>query len=353
MERPDLKNIDPKVIAYIEYLEGRIKPAQAQPRRVERERSDVEAEAPIRAEEPSQPAEGPTSINIITASRFGMAKRTHRHLYNRQHRGGMGIFDLDVGDEDQPICLAGVDDSQNLLLFTSRARVFRYNLNRLADSPVRNKGEALFDRLPLESDETLAAILPERSSGYIALISVSGRVRVLRHHLFGEHMKPGMALYPYNDVGALASVCWTNGDGDLLIVSQNGIGIRFNEKLIPPNGDWAIKLSGDDQAASVAAVYADSDVFLIGADGKGTLRSMTGFTANKSMGGSGKLLFKSKKVVGMVTVNSNDDVFIISQLGKIIRFRADEVPASDGVVQGVICMSLRGDEVASVTVGSA
>ena len=353
MDRPDLNNIDQKVVAYIEYLEGRIKPAPSQPRRAERASVETEAEALPHFDEPAQPAEGPTSINIITASRFGIAKRTHRHLYNRQHRGGMGIFDLDAGDDDQPVCLAGVDDSQNLLLFTSRARVFRYALNRLIDSPVRNKGESLFDRLPLEADETLAAVLPERSSGYIALISVSGRVRVLRHHLFGEHMKAGMSLYPYSDFGILANVCWTHGDGELVVVSENGIGIRFNEKLIPPNGDLAIKLSSDDQVAAIAPVYADSDVFLIGADGKGTLRSMAGFAANKSMGGSGKQLFKSKRVVGMVTVNTNDDVFIISQLGKIIRFRADEVPASDGVVQGVICMSLRGDEVASVTTGNA
>jgi DNA gyrase subunit A len=75
---------------------------------------------------------------------------------------------------------------------------------------------------------------------------------------------------------------------------------------------------------------------------------METFAPNKSMGGSGKQLFKSSHTVGMVTVSYNDDLFIISQLGKIIRFRADEVPVSEGVVQGVICMTLRGDEVTSV-----
>ncbi|MDO8971719.1 MAG: DNA gyrase C-terminal beta-propeller domain-containing protein [Saprospiraceae bacterium] len=288
-------------------------------------------------------------MNILTTSRSGIAKRTHRHLYNRQHRGGMGIFDLDSDDNDPPVCLAGVDDSQNLLLFTNKARVFRYNLNRVPDNPIRSKGEALFDRIPLEADESLMGILSERSSGSVALIGANGRVRVLRHHLFGEHLKPGTAMYPYNDFGPLASVCWTNGDGELLVVSRYGVGIRFNEKLIPPTGDLAIKLSGDDRVVAITPVYADSEVFVIGADGKGTLRSMSGFAPNKSMGGSGKQLFKSNKVVGMVTVSSNDDLFIISQLSKIIRFRADEVPVSEGVVQGVICMSLRADEVTAVT----
>jgi DNA gyrase subunit A len=351
MERPDLTNADPQIIAYIEQLEARLKLAQPAQRVRDVRSREVEKleDLPIRPDEPPQPAESPTSINILTASRLGYAKRTHRHIYNRQHRGGMGIFDLDVPpDDDQPMSLASVDDSQNLLIFTSRARVFRHSLKRLPDNPIRSKGEYLFDRISLESGETLVAVLPERSTGYIALVSATGRLRCLRHHLFGEHMKPGTAMYPYKDYGELASVCWTNGDGELLVVSQHGNGIRFSEKLIPPQGDWALKLSGDDQVAAVAPVYEDSLVFVVGADGKGTLRSMETFLANKSMGGSGKQLFKSNRVAGLATVSLNDDVFIISQLGKIIRFRCDEVPISDGVVHGVICMTLRGDEVSAV-----
>ncbi len=348
MQRPDLLGTDPKVVAYIEYLESQLKP-QASQRKNMRLRSVDEVESPSRADEPAVPAEGPTTINILTASRLGVAKRTHRHLYNRQHRGGMGIFDLELSQDDQPVNLTNVEDGQNLLLFSSRARVYRLNLNRVVETEIRSKGESLFDRLPLEADETLIKVLPEKSSGYIALVSASGRMRNLRHHLFGEHMKPGTAMYPYNEYGALADACWTNGDGDLLTVTRNGASIRFSEKLIPPQGDWAIRLSGNNQVVSLTAVYDDSDVFVIGSDGKGTLRSMSGFSPNKSMGGSGKQLFKNKHIVGVNAVNINDDLFIISQLGKIIRFRCDEVPISDGVVQGVICMSLRGDEVAAIT----
>ena len=293
MQRPDLLGTDPKVVAYIEYLESQLKP-QASQRKNMRLRSVDEVESPSRADEPAVPAEGPTTINILTASRLGVAKRTHRHLYNRQHRGGMGIFDLELSQDDQPVNLTNVEDGQNLLLFSSRARVYRLNLNRVVETEIRSKGESLFDRLPLEADETLIKVLPEKSSGYIALVSASGRMRNLRHHLFGEHMKPGTAMYPYNEYGALADACWTNGDGDLLTVTRNGAGIRFSEKLIPPQGDWAIRLSGNNQVVSLTAVYDDSDVFVIGSDGKGTLRSMSGFSPNKSMGGSGKQLFKKQ-----------------------------------------------------------
>jgi DNA gyrase subunit A len=59
---------------------------------------------------------------------------------------------------------------------------------------------------------------------------------------------------------------------------------------------------------------------------------------------------KADRLVGIGAVNGEADVFVISQLGKIIRFRADEVPAKESVVQGVACMALRGDETAAIAV---
>jgi len=100
---------------------------------------------------------------------------------------------------------------------------------------------------------------------------------------------------------------------------------------------------------AITPVRQESGVFLVSSDGKGTVRAMEGFAPNKSCGGSGKLAIKSNHVVAALAIDQAQDIFIISQLGKIIRFRADEVPPSEGVVQGVVCMSLRGDEVAAAT----
>jgi DNA gyrase subunit A len=75
---------------------------------------------------------------------------------------------------------------------------------------------------------------------------------------------------------------------------------------------------------------------------------MSGFAPNKTPGGSGKIAIKSNKVAGAVTIETNDDLFIISRLGKVIRFPASEVPPTEGVVQGVNCMGLRGDEVVAL-----
>ena len=79
---------------------------------------------------------------------------------------------------------------------------------------------------------------------------------------------------------------------------------------------------------------------------------MTGFAQNKAPGAGGKQAMKVERLVAAFGVGEGDDIFAISRLSKIIRFAAAEVPAKEGVVQGVNCMTLRSDEVmAAVAAG--
>ena len=261
----------------------------------------------------------------------------------------MGVFGIDLdNDEDEAAILASAEENQNLLFFTSRARVFRQPISSIISGSVFAKGAFITERFSLETGEKLVAILGEQARGYIALASEGGRVRCLRHHLFGEHMRPGTSLYNYNEYGPLASVCWTPGDAELFVVTQQGIGIRFAEKALSPQGDQGIRVANGDKVVGITSIYPDSRVFIAGANGRGTVRLMDGFAANKTPGGSGKIAFKSNKVIGVTTIDVNDDLFIVSRLGKIVRFPSDEVPSTEGVVQGVNCMGLRGDEIRGV-----
>jgi DNA gyrase subunit A len=339
MQRPDLSKIDNTVRRYIEHLEAQLGISQTHSGKYESDTVDTDRLAE------SMPAEPETSIGFLTISNSGFVKRTLRHLYNRQHRGGMGVFDIDLNPPDYPCALGMSDENQTMLLFTNRARVFRYSFQNIEVAPVRAKGTAAFERVPLEENETIVAVLPEQARGYVALLSQSGKIRCLRHHLFGEHMRPGTSVYNFAEFGMLASACWTPGDADLFIVSRMGMGIRFSEKALAPQGELGIRLSPEDVAVGVTSVNQESEVFLLASDGKGTIRQMKGFAPNKSPGGSGKIAMKSTSVIGASVVQFEDDIFIISRQSKIIRFKADEVPSTDGVVQGVNCMSLRLDEI--------
>jgi len=344
IERPDLSDVSPDVLAYIESLEAAL---TAQPAR--RARPQVVAEPEPDAE--PELCEPPTTINLITLTAGGLLKRTPRHLYGRQRRGGMGIFDLDAPDDDPPVLLALADESANLILFTDQGRTYRLPVNRLPEMPIRAKGTALAGLLPLRPGERVAAALPEDGGEQIALVGQRGWVITVRSAFVGKSMIAGVVYYDAAKYGPLAAACWLPGNADeVFIATRQGFAIRFPAQRVPKTGCLGIRLEKNDTVAAAAATKDESSVFLLGADGKGTIRQMSGFAANKSPGGGGKVALKADKLVAAAALVTDDDVFIISRNSKIIRFQAAEVPPKEGVVQGVNCMALRGDETVAVVV---
>lgn len=342
--RPDLSQLPAEVSAYILHLESEIARLRAF--------SDAPALNPDESDEETVPSEPPTTINVISMTARGVAKRTPRNYYTRQRRGGMGVFDIQTPDDDPPCLLAIADQSQTLLVLTNMARAFRLPVNAIPETPIRGRGESVVGRLGLNPEETIAVILPVRAQGYVAMLSQTGNVRLLRHHVFGEYMKPGVLMFDTRTFGKLTAACWTPGESELVIATSQGRAIRFSEKIIPPQGGAGIRLAEHDQAIGICAVYPDSGVFLINREGKGTIRLMEGFLPNKAAGAGGKIIMETDQLAGVFTVESHDELFILSTLSKVIRFSAGEVPAKDSAVQGVFCMTLRADQVSAVAVNS-
>lgn len=351
MQRPDLSQVPPEVRDYIEQLEAELERMRgAAPVRA---RHTVPAVAEEAIPEPEfEPSEPPTTLSLITVSGGGLIKRTPRHVYDRQRRGGMGIFDLDSPESDPPAFLTIADRAETLVMVTNQGRAFPFQAGQLPDSPIRARGQPLGPALPLVAGERLAVVFPDQGAGYLILVTQRGQVRRIRYHYFGRALQPGAILYDVREGGAPAAVCWSPGDRDIFIATRSGSGIRFAEQQIPVRGCLGIRIDPDDAAVGVAAVEADGGVFLIGADGRGTTRLMAGFAKNKEPGGGGKVAMKTDRLVGAAGVREGDDIFVISRLSKIIRFASAEVPAKEGVVQGVNCMALRADETVALAVAS-
>ena len=339
-DRPDLGRVPADVVAYIEALEAEL--------------ARLRGRAEPRAAAPALPDEPPTPHAIMTISRRGAAKRTPRYLYGRQRRGGMGVFDLDTADDDAPSLLTHVHENDTLLLFTSDGRAFRLPAGKLPESPVRARGVALADLLPLRPGERVIGALAEGGGQYIILLSQRGWVRRVRASYLGGSLIPGTSFHDLKEGGPLVAACWSGGSDDLFLASREGKAIRFMETQVPARGCLGIRLDVTDAAvAAVAvgavAVGAGDGVCLLGADGQGTVRLMSGFAANKAPAAAGKVAMKTEQLVGAARVRAGDELFIISRLGKLIRFAADEIPAKEGVVQGVACMALRADEATAIT----
>jgi len=338
--RPDLDALPADVRMYIEFLEERLTDAE------------MEADGGRVSAASSEPSEAPTTAQVITISRNGLAKRTPRHLYSRQRRGGMGVFDLDSGEDDPPTFLLVADVSERLLVWTDRNRYFTIAVADLPEEPVRAKGESITPWVTLQPDEKLAVVIPDGGGTNLQLLSDRGWVRKFSRTQL-PHLKVG-SLVEIRTGHKPVAACWSSGGDDLFVVSRTGQAIRFSERQVPISGGClGIRLDPDDECLAVAAVQEESSVFLAGDDGKGTVRLMAGFRTNKSPGAGGKVAMKADRLLCAHTVAPGQDALIISALGKIIRFAVDDIPAKEGVVQGVNCMSLRADSAVAATVTDA
>ena len=343
-DRPDLNNLPPDVAAYIQALERALDDAVAD--------AAATASDADRPPEPSAPRGlPPTTINVITVTAQGAAKRTPRHFYSRQRRGGMGVFGVDLAVDDAPLFLTLADEAAWLTLVTNQGRVFRMAVAEIAETPVAGRGRPLLDRL--RDDEQLALIIPDpltARSAYLALVTQRGQVRRIGSQYLGKQLQPGTVLYNVAEGGPPAAACWTGGNDELFIATRGGMAIRFAERLVPVRGCLGLRVDPHDAVVGVAATDPQGGVFLLGHEGKGTIRLLDGFTANKAPGGGGKVGMKTDRLIGVTAAAETDDILIISRLGKVIRFPAHEIPAKEGVVQGVNCMALRADECVALAV---
>lgn len=341
-ERPDLSSVPEAVRDYIAALEAELE-------RLEGQRSQSR---PARVAEPGGESadwtEAPTTAAVVTISRENVAKRTPRHLFGRQRRGGMGVFDIDLPEDDAPAVLAPVEEGGTLLLFSNNGRAYRMPAAALTEAAVRAKGQPLSAHIPLPPHERIVAALPDAGGQYVALLSQRGWVRRIRSSYLGKSLIQGSVFHDVKEGGPLVSACWTAGNEELFLASRDGKAIRFDETQVPARGCLGMRLDVTD--AAVAVTTATGGVFMLGAEGLGTIRLMSGFGANKAPGAGGKVAMKSDHLVGAARAGEGDDILVISRLGKIIRFSAAEVPAKEGVVQGVACMNLRADEAVALLV---
>ncbi len=343
IQRPDLSSLDPAVLAYIESLEAEVDTLRAQ--------TDDDGGS-ARSDAPAEPSEPPTSLNLITISADGFVKRTARHQYLRQRRSGMGIFDLESNVGDPPAFLVVADESAGLVVVSNQARAFRVQVNALPEAAIRARGQqiqTLAPSLQLRAGEKLALIFPDSGGQFLTLVSERGQIRRFASQGLGPKLQPGTVLYDTREGGAPAAYCWSSGTDEIFIATKLGKAIRFGERQVPVRGCLGMRVDPDDRVVGVAATSAEGGVFMATHDGKGTIRLLTTFSANKEPGSGGKAVMKTDALIGAAAVNNKSDIFIISQLGKIIRFQAAEVPPKESVVQGVNCMALRSDECSAMT----
>jgi len=299
---------------------------------------------------------------LISISRRGYVKRTPVSAYRLQQRGGKGLIGAGTREEDELEHLFAAGSLNTILFFTDRGRVFAEKAYTIPEYDRTAKGTSLMNILQIEADEKVTAVLPVHSfedAEYLTMVTRFGRIKRTALGAFENVRATGLIALNLDEGDELNWVKITNGEQDIIMVSELGKGIRFNEEDVRPMGRtaagvYAMRLSAEDRIAGVDMVDEDADLLLITEKGYGKRTPLDGYRQQGRYGQGVTAMNLAKrhgKIVGARVVLEDDEVTCISANGIILRTSVNTISRQGRLTQGVKVMDMsEGDMVASVTV---
>lgn len=300
---------------------------------------------------------------LISITQRGFMKRTPVAAYRVQARGGKGLIGMGRRSEDQLEHLFAAGSHNTILFFSDRGKVYAEKAYNIPELDRTAKGTSLMNILPLMPDEKITAALPVHSfedAEYLTMITRKGRIKRVQVNVF-ENVRPsGLIAVNLDDDDSLGWVKLTKGDQDLILVSEQGKGIRFSENDVRPMGRNAagvnaIRLESWDRVAGADVVLPEDDLLVITEKGYGKRTPLKDYRQQNRYGQGVRAMVltpeRTGKIVSARVVMAGDEVTCISAKGIILRTSTDVVSQQGRSTQGVRVMDLRaGDSVASVAV---
>ena len=296
----------------------------------------------------------------ITLTHFGYIKRLPADTYKSQKRGGRGISALTTREEDFVKHLVSTTTHSKLLFFTNKGRVFRLNAYEIPEGKRQAKGTAIVNLLQLGPNEkiaTLLAIDEKDDNKYLLLATKNGIVKKTDREEFKNINKAGLIAIGLREDDEIIGVKVTDGNKDFLLVTKEGMSIRFDENDIRPMGRSAmgvkgITLSNDDKVVSMSLCEEGTDVLVVSENGFGKRTDINEYRTQIRAGKGIKtynIAEKTGKLVGAEMVNEDDEMMIINSDGVLIRLRVNEISLFGRVTSGVKLMKTD-DEVNVVSI---
>lgn len=292
----------------------------------------------------------PNEDMIVTISSRGYIKRVHENTYQSQKRGGKGIKGS-VGDQDDVIThLFHSKNHNNILFFTTKGRCFQLSVYEIPEMSRTARGQALPNFLQLESDEKVTAVLDitKNQGENMFMATELGVVKKTPVSAFANVRKNGLIAIKLREDDVLKWVKTTSGDDNIMMISNEGKSIKFNEVDVRSMGRTAsgvrgIKLRGFDKVVEVDVVRNEEDsLMVVMENGLGKITKVSEYR-KQTRGGVGvkvaNVTTKTGKVAGAkILADRSSDVLIMSAGGQIIRMAIDDIPQRGRNTQGVIIM---------------
>jgi DNA gyrase subunit A len=300
---------------------------------------------------------------FVSITARGYIKRTPLTAYRIQGRGGKGLIGMSTRGEDELMHLFVAGSLNTLLFFSDMGKVYAIKTYEIPELDRTAKGVSLMNLLPLMPEERITAVLPVKDfddGEYLIMITRKGKIKRVDLSLFANVRPSGLIAVNLDEGDSLGWVKMTQGGEDIILISEQGKGIRFSEEDVRPMGRTAtgvnaIRLDTWDQLAGADMVNDDDDLFLITEKGAGKRTPLSEYRRQSRYGMGVKAMTLSPErtgaIVGARVVSDSDEVTLISSSGIILRTQANHISRQGRMSQGVRVMDLRnGDAVASMAV---
>jgi len=288
---------------------------------------------------------------VVTISNSGYIKRNSLSLYQQQRRGGKGKSGMETKEEDFVEHLFVASTHHTLMFFTNRGRVFWRKVYEIPECSRTARGKAIINLLNFEQDERLTTVLAvsEFSEGkYIIMATRQGLVKKTDLMAFSRPRAGGLIALRLRPDDELIAARVTDGTQDIFLCSQNGKSIRFHESEVRETGRGSygvrgMRLLNDDILVGMEVLSHGQTLFTATENGYGKRTLIDEYPVRKR-GGQGVITIKTNerngRVVGILLVDDNDEVMLISSSGKIIRIAISGISVISRNTQGVRLINL-------------
>lgn len=288
--------------------------------------------------------------NVVTLTHFGYIKRIAADVYRSQRRGGKGLTAMNTREEDFVEQLFVTSTHNYIMFFTNKGKAFRLKAYELPESGRTAKGTAIVNLLQLSQDEKIAAVIPVADYGseqYVLMATRNGLIKRTKLAEYSNIRKTGIQGITLKEEDELIDVRLTEGNSDIVMVTQKGLSIRFTEEEVRSVGRTSmgvkgISLSKDDKVVGMEPVTDNKDYILaITENGFGKRTELEEYR-QQGRSGKGVLTYKTTKktghIIGVKIVNDLDDIMLITDTGVVIRLNVSGISVLGRNTQGVTLM---------------
>ncbi|VPJ09638.1 DNA gyrase subunit A [Streptococcus pneumoniae] len=292
---------------------------------------------------------------LITLSNRGYIKRLDQDEFTAQKRGGRGVQGTGVKDDDFVRELVSTSTHDHLLFFTNKGRVYRLKGYEIPEYGRTAKGLPVVNLLKLDEDESIQTVINVESDrsddAYLFFTTRHGIVKRTSVKEFANIRQNGLKALNLKDEDELINVLLTEGDMDIIIGTKFGYAVRFNQSAVRgmsriATGVKGVSLREGDTVVGASLITDQDEVLIITEKGYGKRTVATEYPT-KGRGGKGmqtaKITEKNGLLAGLMTVQGDEDLMIITDTGVMIRTNLANISQTGRATMGVKVMRLDQD----------